>query len=340
MKILGKSEWGGKIFYSNGTSNSRGVAILIPDSLAIDIKIISECKDQTGRMLVIDCKIEGLPLTLVNIYAPTRDRLAQQITFLAEMRDILQNLASKDLIIGGDFNTNLNNEIGKKGGTHEIYSSYTKNLKSFIEEYKLTDIWRLRHPNELKFTRREQTRCGLVQSRLDFWLISESISYIINKCGIKPRNQSDHSLINIKIEILNTMKRDQGYWKFNNKLLHDKAYGELIKSEIEIIKAEENKIENKNTFWDYVKCRIRTVTITCVINKAKAVRENKLKVKAQLDNLEKELIISPGTSEEYFKIKAEWERLEKCEADGIFRSNVKWIEEGERNTKYFINLKK
>ena len=137
------------------------------------------------------------------------------------------------------------------------------------------------------------------------------------------------------------MKRGPGYWKFNNKLLHDKAYVELVKSEIEIIKAEEYKIENKNTFWDYVKCRIRTVTITYAIKKAKAVRENELKVKAQLDNLEKELIISPGTSEEYFKIKAEWEELEKCKADGaIFRSKVKWIEEGERNTKYFINLEK
>ena len=51
------------------------------------------------------------------------------------------------------------------------------------------------------------------------------------------------------------MKRGPGYWKFNNKLLHDKAYVELIKSEIEI-KAEEYKIENKNTFWDYVKCQI------------------------------------------------------------------------------------
>ena len=105
------------------------------------------------------------------------------------------------------------------------------------------------------------------------------------------------------------MKRGPGCWKFNNKLLHDKAYVELFKSEIEIIKAEEYKIENKNTFWDYVKCRIQTVTITYAINKAKAVRENELKVKAQLDNLEKELIISPGTSEEYFKIKAEWEEL-------------------------------
>ena len=98
---------------------------MIRDSLAIDIKIISECKDQTGRILVIDCKIEGLPLTLVNIYAPTRDRLAQQITFLGELRDILQNLASKNLMIGGDFNTNLKNEIDKKEGTHEIYTSYT-----------------------------------------------------------------------------------------------------------------------------------------------------------------------------------------------------------------------
>ena len=40
------------------------------------------------------------------------------------------------------------------------------------------------------------------------------------------------------------MKRGPGYWKFNNKLLHDKAYVELIKSEIEIITAEEYKIEN------------------------------------------------------------------------------------------------
>ena len=44
------------------------------------------------------------------------------------------------------------------------------------------------------------------------------------------------------------MKRGPGYWKFNNKLLHDKAYVELIKSEIEIIKAEEYKIENKTLF--------------------------------------------------------------------------------------------
>ena len=142
----------------------------------------------------------------------------------------------------------MNNEIDKKGGTHEIYTSYTKNLKSFIEEYKLTDIWRVRHPKELKFTRRERTRCGLVQSRLDFWLISESISYIIKKCGIKPGNQSDHSLINIKIEILNTMKRGLVYWKFNNKLLHDKAYVELIKSEIEIKKLKNIRLKTKTLF--------------------------------------------------------------------------------------------
>ena len=53
---------GGKVFYSNGTSNSSEVEILIPDSFVIYIKVISECKDWTGRILVIDCKIEGLPL--------------------------------------------------------------------------------------------------------------------------------------------------------------------------------------------------------------------------------------------------------------------------------------
>ena len=103
MKTLGKGSGEAKYFIQMAQATVGGVAILIPDSLAIDIKIISECKDQTGRILVIDCKIEGLPLTLVNIYAPTRDRLAQQITFLAELRDILQNLASKKFNNRGRF---------------------------------------------------------------------------------------------------------------------------------------------------------------------------------------------------------------------------------------------
>ena len=43
----------------------------------------------------------------------------------------------------------------------------------------------------------------------------------------------------------------------------------------------------------------------------------------------------------YFECKSEWENLERIKTEGaILRSKVKWAEEGEKNTKYFLNLEK
>ena len=45
--------------------------------------------------------------------------------------------------------------------------------------------------------------------------------------------------------------------------------------------------------------------------------------------------------QEYLQVKGEWEKLIKKKPDGIIlRSKTKWSEEGEKNTKYFLNLEK
>ena len=210
-KVTWVKEWGGEIYFCNGTSQSRGVAILIPPNLGFDIKILCETKDTEGRLLTIDCVIESLSITFINIYAPTKDNLQLQLTFLVELNKILETNASKQIILGGDFNTQLNVNIDKKGGKFESQSLYSQNLESSMEEYKLVDIWRLRNPKDLKFTRRERSRAGLVQSRLDYWLISECLTSLVKDCLIKPGNKSDHSLIKICLEIVNSQRRGPGY---------------------------------------------------------------------------------------------------------------------------------
>ena len=75
---------------------------------------------------------------------------------------------------GGDFNTCLNEGMDKKGSTSNIKSEYNKRVKGLMKDMNLVDIWRTGHPNEMKFTRRERSRGGLVQARLDFWLVSEN----------------------------------------------------------------------------------------------------------------------------------------------------------------------
>ena len=90
------------------------------------------------------------------------------------------------MIIGGDFNTYLDIKVDKKGGKPERSSRYTDKLLSLMEEFGLKDIWRQRNTEDLKFTRREHTKAGIVQSRLDYFLVSGIVTYNILDTSIKP----------------------------------------------------------------------------------------------------------------------------------------------------------
>ena len=65
-----RSEWGAKVFYSHGVSNSRGVAILMPNNL--DFVVQQEISDKNGRFILLDILIDDIRLILVNVYAPTK----------------------------------------------------------------------------------------------------------------------------------------------------------------------------------------------------------------------------------------------------------------------------
>ena len=106
-----------------------------------------------------------------------------------------------------DLNICLDPKLDKKGGKIEKLSEYGKKLITFCEEYSLADIWRVRNPAELIFTRRENSRYGIIHSRLDFWLTSICLEYQINSLSIKPGNYSDHSIISLKLQLLETNTR-------------------------------------------------------------------------------------------------------------------------------------
>ena len=100
-------------------------------------------------------------------------------------------------------------------------------------------------------------------------------------------------------------------------------------------------MENKSQLWDFVKCRIRSETIAYSIQKSRTNRLKEETIKKTLENLEASLATDCSHLDAYYEAKQEWENFQKIKLKGsILRSKSQWVEDGEQNSKFFLNLEK
>lgn len=71
----------------------------------------------------------------------------------------------------------------------------------------------------------------LKRARLDFFLISSRLMNVVTSSCISYGYRSDPSLISAAFKLGNVIL-GKGYWKFNNSLLHDECYVNMIKDTI------------------------------------------------------------------------------------------------------------
>ena len=106
-------------------------------------------------------------------------------------------------------------------------------------------------------------------------------------------------------------------------------------------------VKDKRLFWEMLKMEFRSTTISYSKNKSKLVRVREEEVKSRLEVLDRIIcnnFNTPGIDpvlNEYDNLKTELQSIyEKKGRSAIFRSKCRWVEEGERPTKYFFNLEK
>ena len=248
----------------------------------------------------------------------------------------LRNRHENKIIIG-DFNLTLNVELDR-------YNTYSNNTKSrevvevMMEEFCLRDVWRNQNPDTLEYSwinGGDRQR----RSRIDFALVSGGLDQKVLSPTYLVGIQSDHRAFYMVVD-LNPFERGRGYWKLNTSLLQDPLYVKKMNQNIVqwISSLEDNKPIEK---WEILKQKIKKVTIE--YSKAK-VSETKLVI-AQLSEKIYEYECTLPLTEEQDKIleatKEELEeKLEEQVRGAMFRSKVRWFEEGERNTKYFFSLEK
>ena len=332
-------EWGTQIIFAHGTKHSKGVAIMTRPGL--DIKITVEKEDKEGRYLICKMYFEEETFVLVNVYAP--NKLNEKKVFLVKLSEILDKMefqGDEKLICAGDWNTILDINLDKSGGTAVSNHSDTE-VKTLIEMLDLIDIWRFRNPNIKRFTYRQKT--PLIQTRLDYFLMSNNLYDHISDVDIIPSVWSDHSCITMNLHLLPLQEKGRGFWKFNSMHLQDDTFVTSVIKLIDTLKKNFAFIQDKRVVWELVKYELRNFCMKFGANKRKEIN-------GKIKDLSESLLIaerklgdrtSIETQEKYDEIKNELKEIETEQSKGaILRSKAKWIEEGEKPTKYFFDLEK
>jgi len=330
------------IYFSHGSTDSRGVAIIIPKQTAKSvIKVID---DDEGRMLIVKIDTPIGILNLINVYAPTQDHVKEQVEFVNRFQSILQSMEGESVIAGGDWNIILNPKLDKWEGENTPQTQASKFLCEVIESENLLDIWRVKNPEIKRYTWRRKK--PLRQSRLDYWLITDVLIYKLIECDILPSIRTDHSLIQCKLTYSEST-RGKGYWKLNTSLLLDTEYEQRIKTMLIEIKPELDQIEDRNLAWEMVKQNIRKISISYSIYKKGLYNKECERIKSELEALEIKLSNSHEDQEtenlvdQHDLVKKEWDDYHsKYTRGAIIRSKCQWVEEGEKCTSYFLNLEK
>ena len=330
-----RAEWGGgNVFWSHGTSEARGVGILI--SKSSELEVVSSDKDDVGRYVIVQFKVGCEYFVLANVYAPNKDNPL----FFSELVNKMMNLEGKKMIIG-DFNLILDNKLDC---TDKIDGLVVNNDKSkeyllkFMEEASFTDVWHDRNPEKRTYTfRREKPK--YVARRIDLLLCEQALTGWMREIKIKPSFKSDHSILECEI-LIHAIERGRGVWKLNNSVLKEQSYCKQINKIIdETIRIGSNL--NPGEKWDMVKLEvIKQSQIYC----RKRASDTKLilsQLEMYLEQFEDESNMSDSEKKIYDRTKKDYEHLMNEKAHGaILRSKSQFYNEGERNTKYFFSLEK
>ena len=243
------------------------------------------------------------------------------------------------MVLGGDFNLVQNIQKDKKGGNNTTHFKSLEEIEKFKENMNLTDIWRDLHPDILRFKWRRNN--PEIHCRLDFFLISASLSTDALEADILPGFKTDHSLITWTLGT-RTNPRGPGFWKLNSHFLKDLEYINFIKETINKVSNDYKEDESVDAIllWDVMKLQIRASSIKYAKQqKAKQKRTEKTlerKLENNISEIEKrqirtELEIKKQSLEQWINYKTQ---------GSIIRSRTRWYNEGEKNTKYFFELEK
>lgn len=266
------------LFSSYKSGHRRGVAILISNKL--NFEKVYEMGDKEGRFILVKGKIDGNPITLLNVYAPP----GSNFSFFQKNTNIMVTETEGLLICGGDLNIHLQPKLDSSiRKTHDVKSLHKK-VDTLFEEVGLIDIWRDLFPNRRDYTHYSAPHS--LYTRIDYFITFGKDKDKIHTCGIGTIDLSDHAPIYLSIDFDLRVKNNT--WKLNSSLLNDPSFKAQIKSEISLfLEFNDTGEVSPPMLWDTLKAVLRG-KIIAISSFRKKNRNRKLEdLKNKLKGLER-----------------------------------------------------
>ena len=338
-----RNEWGGDIYFNHGpTTQERGVAALIPKNFAGRVTLTE--REHDGRILTLNLSMDSVTTRLIGVYLPVQNRAQQPIDCLELIGEILsvsESDSHENVILCGDFNIHcsaldIHNRNFRLTGPAKV-------LVDILERFELRDVWRDRNPDVRAYTWRRLN--PFQQSRIDYIFMSDTLVQhsVVNRSSIEPSIHSDHNIVSIQMR-LTSSDHGPGLWRFNNSLLLDEEFvndarGEINKAVLGCdIYSQTSDLGLK---LEMLTSQIRTVCIFRSKKKAADRRAEENDLLHSIRQCESRLAANPSAQDQtlYAELKRKLDVMEEEKGRfAMIRSGAKWVEDGEKPSKYFLSL--
>uniref|UniRef100_A0A3Q2CN90 exodeoxyribonuclease III n=1 Tax=Cyprinodon variegatus TaxID=28743 RepID=A0A3Q2CN90_CYPVA len=306
--------WAGFVGAASGSSKSRGVTTLI--SKHLQFKCLKQSKDDAGRTLLL----------LSNVYAPNID----DPTFFGQLEKKIIDMGDYPVILGGDFNEVMDPVLDRSSKLVQVSRTHTA-LKGMSEACALIEVWWLQNPSGWDYTFFSSPHHSF--SRIDFFLVSQSLISAAASSTIGNIILSDHSPVYLHMFAFNTTTRTPR-WRLNSSLLLDETFKESLRSQINLyIETNVPSAPSAGVAWEALKAFLRGH----IIQYASFKKRESL---AKLQDLEQQIAItessfkrnsSSANLNKLTKLKYEFNTIPSQKAAfSLFYVRQKYFEEGDK----------
>ena len=324
----------GKIITCNSGTNRQGVAVLISNYMKDKVKFVY--KDEYGRFLHVTYEEDDKIFNLISLYAPNDYK--ERDVFFNFIKNYVKEL--DNIIIGGDYNHSLStlDRCNKNG---HIEDNAYRTLVETMNANNLYDVWRARNRNVKQYSFKRICNGILQQSRIDYFLISYSLSAYVQSLYYNDTSLSDHSFVVINFNI-NNVERGPGLWILNNTLLYDEEYVQNVRKIIEEEKLCPLFTREILVWWDNLKFKIKKYSQVYSKRKAKEKHREHFYLQNKFRKLSQDYAEGKQIDITVFEnLRAELSTYESAICKGaVLRSKAKWAVDSDCNSKYFLNLEK